>query len=434
MRKALRSRWYGGDAGFNPQWVSGAGNATTLPLPVVTRGSPEKTVILAGDATPFRNALSATASDSSGSLTTSMQWLAPSGTVLGTGGTLNLVNNAAVTALAPGSYRIDAVATNSAGMTSAAGFTLVVAASATDDDDEDGLTYAQEKTANTDPANPDTDGDGLADGAEAAYGLNPRVADNTPGTRATLVKEAPTIANRALLSEDGLSVAYTFDSNPGCLADATVDPDPVAREIRCRKRAVRANVGIAPGEFRYFETKRLLVNAVLPNGQPIPQNEGQGLFDSSPAALLDPYCCLAGPGNPPNARTPQSMSLNSEGEAFYRLSARYGFDGPSTQYIGFVVDYTDGVNVRVYSLTTDQGANLVVGGPIAMPNFVGPARPFVYGDFISDSALTTEVNFGLKQFFYDSGVRNLRSALVARGVNVTGLTLGVGIHRRPLRP
>ena len=42
--------------------------------------------------------------------------------------------------------------------------------------DGDGLTNAQEQSAGTDMNNPDSDGDGLPDGWEVGYGLNPNSA------------------------------------------------------------------------------------------------------------------------------------------------------------------------------------------------------------------------------------------------------------------
>ena len=42
--------------------------------------------------------------------------------------------------------------------------------------DGDGLTNAQEQAAGTDMNNPDSDGDGLPDGWEVGYGLNPNSA------------------------------------------------------------------------------------------------------------------------------------------------------------------------------------------------------------------------------------------------------------------
>ena len=51
------------------------------------------------------------------------------------------------------------------------------AGDANQDPDNDGLTNLQESQYNTDPNNPDTDGDGINDGDEVAQGRNPNIDD-----------------------------------------------------------------------------------------------------------------------------------------------------------------------------------------------------------------------------------------------------------------
>jgi outer membrane protein OmpA-like peptidoglycan-associated protein len=63
-------------------------------------------------------------------------------------------------------------------LTAKAGINFYLGSSDGDDDDEDGLTNAQERRLGTDPNNPDTDGDGLKDGEEVKrYRTNPLKQD-----------------------------------------------------------------------------------------------------------------------------------------------------------------------------------------------------------------------------------------------------------------
>lgn len=79
-----------------------------------------------------------------------------------------------------------------------------------DDIDGDGLSNAQEATLGTDPRNPDTDGDGLKDGAEAnTYGTNPLQADTdgdglTDGIEVTTYGTNPKISNKGDLTPSSI--------------------------------------------------------------------------------------------------------------------------------------------------------------------------------------------------------------------------------------
>ena len=431
VRKALRERWYGGDRKLNPQWFS----ATPLPVPSVARGasSPEKTVVLLGDATPYRSTLTATASDSSGSLTATLQWLAPNGgTVLGTGGTLNLVGNAAVDALGAGTHRIEAVSTNSSGMSSAVAFQLTLATASTEDNDGDGLTYAEEKSAGTDPANPDTDSDGLSDGVESLLGFSAVLADSDSNglgdgqqlsgdasllTQVRLHIEAAT-SRGVSLSEDGLNAVFTFDVNLLCTSQGFTAE-------QCLKRAVRANTPIQHGEFRYFETLRL-----LPLTSAVGPNMGQGVI-SGTTSQLDPYCCTA--LLTPDIRTPPSMSVNSQFGIWNSLVSVGNHSVEQPFFIGFAVDYR-GVDPQVYVVMPDAaGTGTVVSDAITVVGLAGASvYPFVYGNPQLDWAEATQINFGLRRFHYSTG--EIARLLGAKGVSTTSFRPGVGVHKRPLSP
>jgi subtilisin family serine protease len=77
------------------------------------------------------------------------------------------------------------------------------------DIDGDGLTNAQEATYGTNPANQDTDGDGLDDGAEVnTYGTNPLIADSdgdglSDGVEVSTYGTNPTVSNKGDLAPRG---------------------------------------------------------------------------------------------------------------------------------------------------------------------------------------------------------------------------------------
>ena len=51
----------------------------------------------------------------------------------------------------------------------------------------------------------------------------------------------------------------------------------------------------------------------------------------------------------------------------------------------------------------------------------------LYGHPNIDTAARSAANLGLEKFHYDADA--IRSALAARGVNMTGFAPGIGIHR-----
>ena len=176
---------------------------------------------------------------------------------------------------------------------------LVAATGDNSDHDGDGLTYNQEKAAGLDPGNADTDGDGLSDGAEVGAGQEPargrqRRQPRHCRVRGAMVREVGTSPG-VVVGDDGLSVTFTGELNPACVAHVAPFDDPVysnsafGPEERCRKRAIRANVGVAPGEFRYFESAA--------------PRRANGCATSAMAssrrdAAIDPYCCFVDPREP----------------------------------------------------------------------------------------------------------------------------------------
>jgi hypothetical protein len=213
---------------------------------------------------------------------------------------------------------------------------------------------------------------------------------------------------------------------------------------RCAKRAVRANIGIAPGEFRYFETRRFSgpTTAEL-------SNLGHGII--TPTAQIDPYCCYflqqdpdygsyVNPGSPetpkPANPTPPSMTVNSIGGVFARLiqvdpAAYSGLSLEQTQYYGFAVDYRDPEPV-VFLVGRNAGGSMVVSSAI-YPAGTGtfgnlPAMPMLHGHPIGSTAPHAAMNLGASRFHYS--LAEIRDMLEGKGVaNADQLVGGVGIHR-----
>ena len=303
------------------------------------------------------------------------------------------------------------------------------------DDDSDGLTFSEETTLGTSPTNADSDNDGLSDGAEGGLGTNPLVADNpNPNNlplRSKLIVEAGTSPG-VLLAADGYSATFNDELNPACVARTpapfdqiqyTTNP-PLDNAERCRKRAIRAEVGITRNQFRYFETHR--TGGV--------QNIGQGIITKD--AQINPYCCFVDQGQPgfPYNGTPPSMTINSIGGVFVRLVNSFpnysagSLNLESTQYYGFAVDYR-GANPVVYLVGNNSSGAMTVSSGIAVDNFGGgDAMPMLHGHPQTQPRQPLVMNLGLQKFHYDLDA--VRAALDARGAaNVAEFVPGVGLHR-----
>jgi Bacterial TSP3 repeat len=439
----------------------GGGGSSDPPVdqtpPTLSAQGATRAVVRKGDATPLPATFAVTVGGNPS--TGSVAWKDEAGTSRGGGNALPL--NATATALAAGEHTLTASITNPAnGKSAETAFSLLVLADGADtDDDNDGLTYSQEKAAGTEPGNGDTDGDGLADGAEAGLGTDPTKADSDgngvkdgvqladPGgallpPRSSMANE-PGKSAGVRIEADGLSVTFGDELNVACVNKTSPFTDPIysgsatdALE-RCRKRAVRANVGVRPGEFRYFETRRIDV--------PL-ENIGQGII--TPTAQIDPYCCYIDPGDvdygtyvsaPPRMPTaanftPPSMTVNSVGGVFARLilvDAPFApgaeFSRDNTQYYGFAVDYR-GSNPLVYVVVRDSARNMIVSQRLDPGPFGGAAAmPMLHGHPVSGTGPHAAINLGLQKFHYP--LAHVRAAITARGVNADAMAGGVGIHR-----
>jgi hypothetical protein len=430
----LRAKRLQGAVGFNPQWPAASGPAS---LPTLTPAGGDRAVVRLDDTQTITLTPTNTAA---GTIT----WKDEGGTERGTGATIT-INAALMTALGGVGERVltASVVNPQTGRYGETRIRLLVKdLGKNEDDDGDGLTYNEERTR-VPPLNPgsaDTDGDGLSDGAEVALGKDPLVADNTDAPagvplRGAMVREVGTSPG-LVVGDDGLSVTFTGELNPACVAHVAPFDDPVysssaaGPEERCRKRAIRANVDIVPGEFRYFETQRL--GAVL--------NFGHGVTTRD--AQIDPICCFIDPGDPdyanytPNGLYPNSapsLAVNSIGGVFRRLQQiDAGFTSPysldKTQYYGFAVDYT-GSEPKVYVVMTDSSGAMTVSQAVAGMAFAANAQvvPMLYGHPDAPTVPSSRVNLGLQKFHYSLG--DIKTALIARGANVTFFKPGVGAHR-----
>lgn len=90
----------------------------------------------------------------------------------------------ALAAMGTAAYETIQARSQSAAQSTAEAVTASAAtARAQGDDDQDGLSNQQEEQQGTDPKNPDTDGDGLSDGAEVnQFGTNPKIQDSDGDT------------------------------------------------------------------------------------------------------------------------------------------------------------------------------------------------------------------------------------------------------------
>jgi hypothetical protein len=446
----------------------GGGDDEDPTTPTIAAASATRAVVRKDDMAPLPAFFAVTVTNPGSGM---VVWSSASVATLGPKeNTLSL--STAAKALAVGEQTVTATITNPRnGRSAATTFSLLVLAAGADtDDDNDGLTYNQEKNASTQPGSADTDNDGLADGAEEALGTNPVQADsNSNGVNdgVELANAAGLVGSslpaRSLISTttatsgvtvgaDGLSVTFGSQLNPNCVnrsgefSGAIYDPisSSVPGNERCAKRAVRANIGIAPGEFRYFETRRFSgpTTAEL-------SNLGHGII--TPTAQIDPYCCYflqqdpdygtyvnAGPPETPKPAnpTPPSMTVNSIGGVFARLiqvdPALYsGLSLEQTQYYGFAVDYRDTEPV-VFLVGRNAGGSMVVSSAI-YPAGTGtfgnvPAMPMMHGHPIGSTAPHAAMNLGASRFHYS--LAEIRDVLDGKGVaNADQMVGGVGIHR-----
>ncbi len=99
--------------------------------------------------------------------------------------------------------------------------------SALNDDDNDGLTNSQEASLGTNPANPDTDSDGLADGEEVnVFGTNPKNMDSDGDTLPDGHEVHTLGTSPSNKDTDGDGLNDNVDADPGQPPTVTPSPTP----------------------------------------------------------------------------------------------------------------------------------------------------------------------------------------------------------------
>jgi hypothetical protein len=334
--------------------------------------------------------------DGGGDLAPSVQWYLD-GVLIGTGTSINPATVAA------GTYLLKAEVEDSIGLKSSDTVYLYVHPTSGGGDldhDFDGLTYDQEILAGTDPANPDSDSDGLSDGYEVAGGLG-GIALHLNEVKLSF--ESDSTASNVTTTDSGLGTGYTQESTQGFI-----------------KSGIRANQPMN-GEFRYWEGYAI-------------SDYDMGFGVMGPNIDLDSFCCVSGsvPGDwalPAADSAAPSLAVNSLlGNSIWRNLVFQNFYSNNDPYLGFAVDYT-GADPIVYVIGS-TGVQLVDGNAATtLTDFSGEdIFPVVYGNAASAprASMVQTVNFGKEPFFYDV-VQALTDASVA---NVSDLVPGWGAHRQ----
>lgn len=276
---------------------------------------------------------------------------------------------------------------------------------ADDDSDDDGVLDGDEvNTYSTNPLAADTDGDGMPDGYEITHNLLPLVDD------AGLDADSDTYTNLAEYTEG--TDPHSAQSYPGAVPPATLNAADRHASVTLSAdlmgaifseygahRAVRSTIAIAPQSgFYYYEGHREVA-------------AGDFGFGVATAAET-----LAGFGG----SSDQSMGVNALGYIFYNGSNQIAGDNPqilASDTIGIAVDYR-GIHPVAYVIVAGQ---LLHTQPL--PNVADPLYIFVYGHSTTagiQQTINTGGNLATAPFEYDAA-----SILATAGVAGTAsLQLG----------
>ena len=345
--------------------------------PVVTPG-PAQTVVLGSPVT-----VTATAQDNeNGNLTGSISWSDSASGAMGSGGSFQFVPSGL------GSRILTAEVTDKAGAMGSAEVPVTVIASGAVDSDGDGLTYDEEILLNTDPSNPDSDGEGLNDGLEVNfYGSNPLAADSDGDGMHDLFEalcglfpmvddaqmdpDGDGFVNLTEFQEGTEPLSHTSHPAFGRVLLNSADGHPSisvsgdglgAIFSSSGQHGIRSDVAIAPGSgWYYFEGQRLAA----------PGNFGFGVATAT--APLDNF----------GGATGQSFGINAVGQLFFNGVQVGSFGNVSeVDTYGVAVDYS-GATPVVHPIVNDTSGNSLVLGPVSLTGITVPLYIFVYGESIS---------------------------------------------------
>ncbi len=334
--------------------------------------------------TPLGQALlcEAAATDADdGNISAQITWW-DNGVLAGSGASFNFP------AASAGPHLIRARIVDAAGAVAFASRTITVLDTGDLDDDSDLLTNSEELTLGTNPNNPDTDGDGLTDGAEVdSYGTNPLSEDSDGDSMddeyELLNSFNPLIANGSADADgDGYSNAeeYYGYTNPN---DDFAYPGPtrVARLSTTDKhsaitlssdrfsiiiasgqahqhRGVRSEVSLPPQSgFFYYEGKRLV--------GPGDYSFGVG----SGTATLERF--LGGDTN--------SAGVSGAGFVAYNGSILTTFTAANADTYGFAVDYRGTTPILYVIASTTAGGPGVLLRTISMTTVTTPLYVLLTG-------------------------------------------------------
>ena len=168
---------------------------------------------------------------------------------------------------------------------------MAATAYAQGDDDKDGLSNIQEAQLGTDPKNPDTDGDGLTDGAEVnQYGTNPKLQDTDGDTLSDGVEVNQLHTNPLNKDTDGDGLPDNVDPDPlhlptitPTLQPTTPAPPPGGVSMNCDGTYQRFRLEDKGSQgqavyLEYWEGTKWITSWTYETGDPMVRHiEGEGL-------------------------------------------------------------------------------------------------------------------------------------------------------------